>query len=65
MMANFGSRSACRGQIVCTIPYIRTEVNIFIVFRALGVIADKDIIERCVSAGTSSDNIHPISQSPT
>merc|ERR1719247_1328915 len=48
MMANFGSRSACRGQIVCTIPYIRTEVNIFIVFRALGVIADKDIIERCV-----------------
>merc|ERR1719316_551030 len=48
MMSDFGGRSVCRGQIVCTCPYIRTEIPLCIMMRALGVIADKDILERCV-----------------
>lgn len=31
--------------IYATLPYIRTEVPIIIVFRALGFVADKDILE--------------------
>ncbi|CAN8275378.1 unnamed protein product [Cochlearia groenlandica] len=31
--------------IRCTLPYIRTEIPIIIVFRALGFVADKDILE--------------------
>ena len=33
---------------VCTIPYIRSEINVFILFKALGVVSDKDICERIV-----------------
>jgi DNA-directed RNA polymerase II subunit RPB2 len=42
---NFGGKSFCRGQIVATCPYIRVEIPLIIMFRALGVVADKDILE--------------------
>jgi len=45
MLANFGGKSFCKGQILCTIPYIRVEVPLIIVLRALGFVADKDILE--------------------
>ncbi|CAD7936998.1 unnamed protein product [Amoebophrya sp. A25] len=47
MLNNFGGKSYCRGQVVCTIPYVRVEVPVVIVFRALGIVADKDILEIC------------------
>ena len=35
------------GQFIrCTLPYIKKEIPIIIVFRALGFVADKDILER-------------------
>lgn len=35
------------GQYIrATLPYIRTEIPIIIVFRALGFVADKDVLER-------------------
>lgn len=37
-----------QGQIVATLPYIRTDIPIAILFRALGVLSDKDILSRCV-----------------
>ena len=37
-----GSSGQC---IRATLPYIRTEIPIVIVFRALGFVADKDILE--------------------
>mmetsp|Transcript_137202 Transcript_137202/g.237569 ORF Transcript_137202/g.237569 Transcript_137202/m.237569 type:complete len:1210 (-) Transcript_137202:129-3758(-) len=48
MLINAGSKSYCRGQLVCTCPYLRVEVPLIIMFRALGVVADKDILERIV-----------------
>ena len=34
------------GQYIrATLPYIRTEIPIIVVFRALGFVADKDILE--------------------
>lgn len=34
------------GQYIrCTLPYIKKEIPIIIVFRALGFVADKDILE--------------------
>lgn len=41
-------RSKPYGQIVATLPYIRTEVPIAILFRALGCVADRDILQRIV-----------------
>jgi DNA-directed RNA polymerase II subunit RPB2 len=41
-----GSKS--HGQIVATLPYIRIEIPIAILFRALGCVADKDILQRVV-----------------
>ena len=35
-------------QIRCTLPYIRTDIPVVIVFRALGFTADRDIIEHIV-----------------
>ena len=41
--------SLCKGMsgqyIRATLPYIRTEIPIIVVFRALGFVADKDILE--------------------
>ena len=36
------------GVIRVTLPYIRTEIPLFVVFRALGFVADKDILEHIV-----------------
>jgi len=44
-----GARNAIDGhQIRSTLPYIRSDIPIVIVFRALGLNADKDIIEHVV-----------------
>jgi len=40
-----GSNSKGSGSIVATIPYIRQDIPIVIVFRALGFVADRDILE--------------------
>lgn len=45
MLSVFGGKSFCKGQILCTLPYIRVEVPLIIVLRALGFVADKDILE--------------------
>ena len=38
--------SATGNQIGCQLPYIRTDVPVVICFRALGVLSDKEILER-------------------
>jgi len=44
-----GGRGAIEGnQIRSTLPYIRTDVPVVIIFRALGYVADRDIIEHVV-----------------
>merc|ERR1719359_268856 len=48
LLTNMGGKSYARGQLVCTCPYLRVEVPLVIMFRALGIIADKDILERIV-----------------
>jgi DNA-directed RNA polymerase II subunit RPB2 len=48
MLANLGERSASKGQIVVSMPYINAEIPIGILFRALGCVSDKDIVERIV-----------------
>jgi len=48
MLTDAGGKSYCRGQLVCTCPYIRTEIPVVVMFRALGIVADKDILERIV-----------------
>mmetsp|Transcript_44 Transcript_44/g.122 ORF Transcript_44/g.122 Transcript_44/m.122 type:complete len:1191 (-) Transcript_44:26-3598(-) len=48
MLTNMGGKSYCRGQMVCTCPYIRTEIPVVIMFRALGIVADRDILEKIV-----------------
>ena len=35
-------------QIRSTLPYIRTDIPVVVIFRALGLHADKDIIEHIV-----------------
>lgn len=44
-----GGRGAIEGnQIRSTLPYIRTDVPVVVIFRALGYVADRDIIEHVV-----------------
>lgn len=44
-----GGRGSIEGnQIRSTLPYIRTDVPVVIIFRALGYVADRDIIEHVV-----------------
>ncbi|CAH8341483.1 unnamed protein product [Eruca vesicaria subsp. sativa] len=41
-----GSKGGSSGQFIrCTLPYVKKEIPIIIVFRALGFVADKDILE--------------------
>lgn len=48
-MYGTGARNAIDGhQIRSTLPYIRTDIPVVIIFRALGLNADKDIIEHIV-----------------
>lgn len=41
-------KSAIGRRIVATLPYIRQEVPIMIVFRALGFVSDRDILEHII-----------------
>ncbi|WVY92449.1 hypothetical protein V8G54_031537 [Vigna mungo] len=46
MLSRTSSKGGSSGQYIrATLPYIRTEIPIIIVFRALGFVADKDILE--------------------
>ncbi|KAK9052552.1 hypothetical protein SSX86_029182 [Deinandra increscens subsp. villosa] len=46
MLSRAGGKEGSSGQYIrATLPYIRTEIPIIIVFRALGFVADKDILE--------------------
>jgi DNA-directed RNA polymerase II subunit RPB2 len=48
-MYHKGGRQAIEGnQIRSTLPYIRTDIPVVIIFRALGYVADRDIIEHVV-----------------
>ena len=48
-MYHKGGRGAIEGnQIRSTLPYIRTDVPVVVIFRALGYVADRDIIEHVV-----------------
>lgn len=41
-----GIRQGTTGQVIhCTLPYIKAEIPIIVVFRALGFVSDKDILE--------------------
>ena len=48
MLAPTGPRGQAGQTIKMTIPYIRQEVPVIVVFRALGFVADKDILEHIV-----------------
>ena len=51
MMAKTGQsirKSAYGQRIVCTLPYCKAEIPIMIVFRALGFVADRDILEHII-----------------
>ena len=41
-------KSAMGQRIVVTLPYIRQEIPIMIVFRALGFVSDRDILEHII-----------------
>ncbi|KAJ9539990.1 hypothetical protein OSB04_026496 [Centaurea solstitialis] len=46
MLSQTSAKGGSSGQYIrATLPYIRTEIPIVIVFRALGFVADKDILE--------------------
>jgi len=48
-MYHKGGKGAIEGnQIRSTLPYIRTDIPVVIIFRALGFVADRDIIEHVV-----------------
>eukprot|EP00899_Mesostigma_viride_P018122 jgi/Mesvir1/26310/Mv22493-RA.1 len=48
MLSRSGARGSSGQYIRCTIPYIRSDIPIIVLFRALGFVADKDILERIV-----------------
>uniref|UniRef100_A0A453LQ98 DNA-directed RNA polymerase subunit beta n=2 Tax=Aegilops tauschii subsp. strangulata TaxID=200361 RepID=A0A453LQ98_AEGTS len=46
MLSRAGAKGGSSGQYIrATLPYIRADIPIIIVFRALGFVADKDILE--------------------
>lgn len=48
-LLNAGQVKHVNGQTIhCTVPYIRSEVPVVVVFRALGFVADRDILEHIV-----------------
>lgn len=50
-----GSR---KNAITVSIPHIKKEIPLFLLFRALGVESDKDIMEHIMMAPVSNDNTH-------
>ena len=62
-MYHKGGRGTIEGnQIRSTLPYIRTDVPVVIIFRALGYVADRDIIEHVVydlTDGEMMDTFRP------
>uniref|UniRef100_H2Y4J0 DNA-directed RNA polymerase subunit beta n=1 Tax=Ciona savignyi TaxID=51511 RepID=H2Y4J0_CIOSA len=48
MLARGGQKSAIGQRITAIIPYIRQEIPIIIVFRALGFVSDRDILEHII-----------------
>ena len=51
MMARGGSsakKSAIGQRIIAILPYIKQEIPVMIVFRALGFVADRDILEHII-----------------
>jgi DNA-directed RNA polymerase II subunit RPB2 len=55
-MNKSGGKLAIGGhQISCTLPYVREAVPVVVVFRALGFISDKDILEHIVYDFTDLD----------
>jgi DNA-directed RNA polymerase II subunit RPB2 len=55
MMKSGGKLALTGHQIGCTLPYIREAIPVVVVFRALGFIADKDVIEHIVYDFRDSD----------
>ncbi|GAB4831192.1 DNA-dependent RNA polymerase II [Ancistrocladus abbreviatus] len=46
MLSRAGAKGGSSGQYIkATLPYIKSEIPIIIIFRALGFVADKDILE--------------------
>lgn len=45
MMAKGGEKGSSGQCIRATVPYIKSDIPIVIIFRALGIVADKDILE--------------------
>ncbi|CAI7766865.1 unnamed protein product [Closterium sp. NIES-53] len=46
MLSRSSTKSGSSGQVIrATLPYIKAEIPIIVVFRALGFVADKDIME--------------------
>lgn len=48
MLSRTGAKRSGGQSLRATLPYIRSDIPIFIVFRALGLAADKDILEHIV-----------------
>eukprot|EP00890_Picochlorum_soloecismus_P003995 jgi/Picsp_1/4597/NSC_01967-R1_rna polymerase ii second largest subunit len=48
MLSRAGAKRGTGQCLRATLPYVRSDIPIFIVFRALGLVADKDILEHIV-----------------
>ncbi len=55
-------KSAIGRRIVATLPYIRQEVPIMIVFRALGFVSDRDILEHIIYDFNDMEMMEAVSQ---
>lgn len=55
MSKSGGKLAIDKNQISCTLPYIREAIPVVIVFRALGFISDKDVLEHIVYDFTDTE----------
>lgn len=58
-------KSAIGRRIVATLPYIRQEVPIMIVFRALGFVSDRDILEHIIYDFNDMEMMEAVRKSPS